>query len=139
MPVIVHAARPVLSRFVVILGGYRQDRGLRLEPLYSRAVQAGEVHELIVTSDSTAGPGATVDDIAYLGFIEIERSGVLYVGSTVSINGAEVGCLAGFDLTHAPNHLNLVIVADGARDGGDSGAQLETKVIFRPTETKSQH
>jgi hypothetical protein len=116
---------------VVVLAGRRVDRGLRLEQLYSRAVQLNEIHEVISTDEATAIPGAKVNSIAYLGFVEIQQSGVLYVGDEVSVNGAPVGRLAGFDLTHHPNHLNLVVVAEPLRDGSELGLEIEAEIIFR--------
>jgi hypothetical protein len=131
LPIKPKAVRPVLGRFVAILGGGRTDRGLRLEELHSRVVQAGEVHEVIVTDDDSAEPGSVVDNIAYLGFVEIYRGGVLYPGEQLLAKGTSLGRLAGFDLTHSPNHFNLVFVAESMHDGIQLNLQLEEEVVFQ--------
>ncbi len=136
---LVHAQRPVRGVAVVVLDTYREDRGLRLEPLYSRALAAAEIHEIILTDEAGASPGATVDRIAYLGFAETVRGGVVYVGDRLLWSRAGqdgpgeehlLGHLAGFDLTHFPNHINLVVVAASLRSGADLGLQLEDILEF---------
>jgi len=59
------------------MDGTLDDRGLELIGLPSRAIGRGEIHELISTDETGAVPGSRVDRIAYLGFWEIERGGVL--------------------------------------------------------------
>lgn len=102
-------AKSVLGgRLVVILDGQYPQRGLKLIPQPSRAICRYQIHELIVT-DQQAGPGATVDPIAYLGFAEFSQGGVLVAGDRLLIAGEEIGVVAGFDETHMPNHLNIVL------------------------------
>jgi 1-deoxy-D-xylulose-5-phosphate synthase len=36
-----------------------------------------EIHEIIPTDEAGAAPGATVDRVAYLAFVEITRGGVV--------------------------------------------------------------
>ena len=63
----------------VVLDGKMQDRGLSLIVPISRCIKKDEVHELILT-DEAARPGATVNNIAYLGFFTAEQSGVIVAG-----------------------------------------------------------
>jgi hypothetical protein len=99
----------VPGRICAILDARALERGLQLAPFPSRAVLKHEVHELILTAEAAAGPGARVNQIAYLAFFEVLESGILWTGDRVLIAGREVGRLAGYDLTHFPNHLNLIV------------------------------
>ncbi|HNT55103.1 MAG TPA: hypothetical protein PKG95_10355 [Anaerolineaceae bacterium] len=101
----------VEGRINCVLDARAPQRGLELCPYPSRAVLKHEIHELIITAEATAAPNATVNAIAYLGYFEVLQGGVLWVGDRVVINGQDVGTLAGYDLTHFPNHLNIIIKA----------------------------
>jgi hypothetical protein len=100
---------PVPGKLNCILHVRNDQRGLELSPYPSRAVLKNEVHELILTSEMEAGPQKVVNNIAYIAFFEILESGILWVGDRVEINGQVVGVLAGYDFTHMPNHMNLII------------------------------
>ena len=100
---------PVLGRLVCILNATMDERGLELCPFPSRAVLKNEIHELILTDEVTARPTAIVNHIAYLGFFEVLQGGILLEGDELQVNGITIGKLAGFDFTHLPNHMNLVI------------------------------
>jgi len=100
---------PVIGRLVCILNAELPERGLELSPLPSRAVLKHEIHELILTDETQAAPGSSVNHIAYLGFFEILQGGILLEGDELQVNGKTIGHLAGFDFTHLPNHMNLVI------------------------------
>ena len=110
--------RPVNGELVVVLRGHYPNRGLALIPQISRAVRGGEIHELILTREA-AGPGHRVEAIAYLGFFEVSRGGVLIAEDLVYVNEQCIGRLAGFDETHMPNHLNIVIRCNDDRDGAE--------------------
>ena len=71
-----------------------------------------------------------VQRIAYLGFFAVEREGVIVVGDEVSLDGKKIGRLAGFDETHMPNHLNVVICSETRATGQELGACLEMTVTF---------
>lgn len=104
-----YAAKAVLTgKLVVILEGEYPKRGLALIPQPSRAICRHQIHELIMT-DQDAGPGDTVDPIAYLGFVEFSQGGVMVVGDRVLVAGEDIGAVCGFDETHMPNHLNIVV------------------------------
>jgi len=118
------------GRLVVLLKGRVPDRRLELVPQRSRVVLAGEVHELIVTDERDAVSGCTVNSIAYLGFAEFTTGGVLLVGDELKIGGHLIGYLAGYDYTHMPNHMNIVIVAETALSGEELGLEVEAPVAF---------
>lgn len=119
------------GRLVVVLKGKLEKRELELIPMISRAVQKNEVHELIITDELAAGPGSKVNKIAYIGFVEIATGGVLVVGDTLTVQGRLVGQIVGFDETHLPNHLNIVIASENRADGVELDLQLEAAVNFK--------
>lgn len=123
--------RDVLGRLVVVLRGKLEHRGLNLIAPISRAVQKNEIHELIITDEEGAGPGKKVDSIAYAGFVEIIAGGVLLAGDELICAGKVLGRIAGFDETHLPNHLNIVMKAEKRVDGVEMGLEIESEVIFK--------
>lgn len=124
------AKRPLDGRLVVVLRGIMGDRGLQLIKTISRAVCAGEVHELIATTEEGAAPGLTVNRIAYLGFVEFAQGGVVVSGDPIKIGGRVTGVVAGFDETHAPNHLNIVIRTAEGLSGEELGLKVEDSVAI---------
>lgn len=125
------AKRDVVGELVCVIDSQARDRALDLVGFTSRAVQAGEVHELILTDQPDAGPLAKVAQVAYLGFVAIGSSGVILVGDEVSFDGVVVGYVAGFDLTHLPNHLNVVVrTGERLRTGQEMGLALGARARF---------
>lgn len=123
----------VVGRIVTVLRGVSDSRGLLLQDdLRSRAIPAGQIHELMLT-DVQSILGDTVDRVALIGFFVVESPGVLIVGSRVEINGQELGRLAGFDETHMPNHQNICIEGALLQDGAGRGIRLDDEVRFRFT------
>jgi hypothetical protein len=95
------------------------------------------VHELIFTDETAARPGTSVNRIAYLGFFVAEQSGVIVEGDEFFLEGQLVGNLAGFDETHMPNHLNIVIKAlSGRKTGLELGVNPGSRVNFRLQKSK---
>ncbi|GBF34785.1 hypothetical protein DCCM_3905 [Desulfocucumis palustris] len=123
--------REVQGRLAVVLRGKLDNRGLNLITPISRAVQKNEIHELILTDEEGAVPGSRVDGIAYLGFVEIITGGVLVAGDEFICNGEFLGRVAGFDETHLPNHLNIVISSHKRIDGMELEVPLEAVIVFR--------
>lgn len=120
---------PLEAKVVAVLRGTVADRGLELIPQPSRAVSKGEVHEVILTPEP-ASPGSRVGSIAYLAFVEFQNGGVLLSGDKVFVDGDEVGEVAGYDMSHFPNHMNLVVRGE-LRSGEDRGISLSSNVSFR--------
>jgi len=114
----------IKARLVVVLDGRFEDRELHLMKPISRCVCKNEIHELILTDALDSGPGAIVNPIAYLGFMEIEEGGVVVAGDAVHIGGREIGAIAGFDETHMPNHLNIVLKNATRVTGLEAGLEL---------------
>ncbi|MCW4050863.1 MAG: hypothetical protein NWE89_14125 [Candidatus Bathyarchaeota archaeon] len=100
--------RPVEGEIVALLHVSFEDRGLRLIETKSRGVRVNEIHELMIT-DEDAAPGGGADRVRAIAFFEIEKSGLIVVGDEVTVGENMLGCLAGYDLTHMPNHMNIVV------------------------------
>jgi hypothetical protein len=107
----------VHAELVVVLSNSREDRGLKLITPHTRALLRNEIHEFILTDEKEARPTATVDHIAYLCFAEIKKGGVIAFGDKVMVEGRMIGEVVGFDETHMPNHLNVVLRADERKSG----------------------
>jgi fumarate reductase subunit C len=83
----------------------------------------------MIVTDEEAEPGSSVNPIAYLGFVEFAQGGVIVAGDRVSVNGEDIGYVCGFDETHMPNHLNIVV--RGQRlSGRQRGFKLAEHVLF---------
>ncbi|HMM20142.1 MAG TPA: hypothetical protein PKA10_05330 [Selenomonadales bacterium] len=121
---------PVHGPLVVVLDGQMENRGLELITPISRCLRTHDIHELILTDEAEARPGAKVDRIAYLGFFSVAQGGVLVSGDRVYLNERPVGVLAGFDETHMPNHLNIVIRTDRRQTGVEFAAELGMNIYF---------
>lgn len=122
--------RAVAGPLVVILDGRMEDRGLELITPISRCLRTYDVHELILTDEAEAKPGGKVNRIAYLGFFEVASGGVIVSGDKVLLDEVSIGTLIGYDETHMPNHLNIVILTDELLTGLEKGAGLGNKVTF---------
>lgn len=118
------------ARLFAVLDLTEEDRGLNLIPQLSRAVRRGDVLELIRTDEEDAGPGSNVDRAAYIGFAEVSEAGLLLFGDTVTVREEEIGTIAGFDETHLPNHLNVVIRSKRLVAGREMDLPLDELVTF---------
>ena len=125
------AKRDCLGKLAVVLDGKIADRGLQLIKPISRVLSVGDIHELIVTDEDTAGPGKEVNAIAYVGFFEVLQGTVIVAGDEVKIGKRTVGRIAGFDETHMPNHLNIVIKTEKISTGVEMGLELEEILLIK--------
>ena len=104
-----------------------------------RAIEEHSVHEIMLCDEADVTAGGVVDAVAYLGFVEIGTGGVIAAGDTLVVGGTPLGTVLGFDETHAPNHLNIVVVKHGRPETGHGlGLELETPVAFTPPSSESQ-
>jgi LDH2 family malate/lactate/ureidoglycolate dehydrogenase len=126
------AKRPVRGVLVKVLIHRRDDRGMELEPYASRCVRAGDVHELVTTSESRTAPGTRVDRVGFLGFAEMALGGVIDRGDELWIGDRRIGTVLGFDACHFPNHYNILITADEPRTGLDLALEPGIPVRFAP-------
>lgn len=123
-------SRAVEGVLVTVLDAKLDSRQLDLIAPISRALKQGEIHELIITPEAGAAPGGRVARVAYLGFFEVTQGGMAVVGVEVRIGGRPLGVLAGFDETHYPNHLNIVLKGGPYATGLDLGLALHDPVTF---------
>ena len=124
------ANRPVQGAVVTVLDSTHEARGLKLISTYSRALRKNSIHELIATEETGMGPGDTVDRIAYLAFFEVARGGCVLVGETLFADGRPAGRVLGFDETHEPNHLNIIIGVKPRRTGRQLRIKIGSRIKF---------
>jgi len=122
--------RTVKGKIVVVHDLKLDNRGYKLIPSPSRVILSGEIHELISTDEEKAKPGEEVDSAGIIGFAEFTVGGVLAAGDTVTIGKKEIGPIAGFDESHAPNHLNIIIKTSDKVSGSDLKIELEDDLII---------
>ena len=123
--------RPLASSLVALLHHTRTDRGMQLMQEQSRCIQAGELHE-VVTSDEDSVGGERVDRVGFIGFAEFACGGVIEVGDRVSCGGRALGTVLGFDATHFPNHLNILVRSEELRTAPSLGLALGDELRFEP-------
>lgn len=126
-----HAKRPIAGSVVVVLDGYLENRGLALIQPISRAYPRYTIIELIATDEPNASPGASVQAIAYLGFVELLNGGVIVVGDEVVWKKKAVGTIAGYDDTHMPNHQNVIVAVMKRISGKDLKWRVNDRVDIR--------
>ncbi len=124
------ANRPVEGEVVTVLDSTHESRGLKLISTYSRALQKNSIHELIATDETGGKPGGTVNRIAYLAFFEVSRGGCLIIGETLFVDDQPVGEIIGYDETHEPNHLNIVIGVKQRQTGPQLKISPGSKIKF---------
>ena len=124
------ANRPVNGAVVTVLDSTHEARGLKLISTYSRALRKNSIHELIATDEADKKPGGTVDRIAYLAFFEVNRGGCVLVGETLRLGQRPIGRVVGFDETHEPNHVNIIIGMNQRKTGRQLKFSVGKKIRF---------
>lgn len=89
---------------VAVLDHYIENRDLHIMNTLSRSISRYSIPEIIVTEEDVKLGGA-VNSVAYIGFVAAKNCGQATVGRKVLIQRKYLGYIAGFDETHAPNHL----------------------------------
>lgn len=107
---------PVPFRFVAILGHERADRQMLPEEFVTRCVVKGQVHELVAVN-SESFDGTKYQGAHYLGFVEYLQSGILFREQQVMVCNQLIGTIVGFDMRHAPNHMNILVSMNPVLDG----------------------
>jgi hypothetical protein len=124
------ANRPVEGEVVTVLASSHEARGLKLIPTYTRALGRDSIHELIATDEASKKPGEVVDRIAYLAFFEVRRGGVVVMGETLLADDQFIGTVLGFDETHEPNHINIVIGVTRRQTGQQLNLRVGSRTRF---------
>ncbi|MCX5382369.1 Gfo/Idh/MocA family protein [Streptomyces sp. NBC_00083] len=125
------AKEPVGAHLVKLLFHRRDDRGMSLSPWGSRCVRAGDVHELVTTTDHPSAPGDRIDAVGFLGFAEFTRATVLERGDQLWLGERLIGVVVGFDECHAPNHYNVLIHSDRLLTAEDLDLSAGDLVVFK--------
>jgi hypothetical protein len=118
------------GRVVAVLTSKRDQRGLKLIHPYTRCIRKNEIHEFLMTDEIEALPGATVNRVAAIAFIEFTEGGVIMEGDAALIRGKEIGRIAGFDESHFPNHMNILLKGPERKTGIDHGIEGGDSVEF---------
>ncbi len=124
------ANRAVKGGVITVLDSTHETRGLKLIPTYSRALPKNSIHELIATDETSKKPGDTANRIAYLAFFEVNRGGCIIVGETLFVDGKAIGQIIGFDETHEPNHINIIIGVKARKAGPQLKISVGSKIKF---------
>ena len=128
--------RPSIGAFVAILGSMRHNRGLQLIFPKTRCCRHADIHEVLVTDQADAMPGDRIDRVAGVGFVEFDVGGVVAQGDRLIVGERRVGVVLGFDETHAPNHINIVVAAELLISGLELDLCVgdEARFVFEPVE-----
>ena len=121
----------IKGNIVVILDFIAKERGLNLIKPHSRAVKKNEIHEIMTIEEKDAALGEVVNDVAYVGFFEVEEGGVIVVEDKVYIGKKLIGKVVGFDDTHMPNHQNIILYAPKKKTGVELKINLDEKILFK--------
>ncbi len=120
--------RPVEGEIVALLHITFKDRGLKLIDTKSRALLRGEIHELMITDEAGAKQGGGADRVTVVAFFEVSTGGLIVAGDDVTVGGRKIGTLVGYDNTHMPNHMDILLRA-GTLD--EPTMAIGEKVVFR--------
>lgn len=120
----------IFGNLVAVLNWSHDNRQLKLMYPASRCVLKNEIHELVLTNEK-AKPGDIVNKVSYIGFFEVTKGGVVLQGDEVFIGNQRVGEIVGYDETHMPNHMNLVIFSNTLKTGREKGLRLNDKILIR--------
>ena len=123
--------RPIKGKLVTILASTHESRGLKLIKSFSRALPKNSIHELIATDESDVPTGGIVQKIAYLGFFEVTSGGCLIIGDELTIGKKKIGKILGFDETHEPNHINIIIAMNERKTGKDLNLKINDSLQFK--------
>jgi hypothetical protein len=107
--------RPIVGEVIALLHITFEERNLELIHSRSRALAKNEIHELMVTDEQEAAPGGGADHVSAVAFFEVKEGGLAVVGDHLSVGGEILGEVAGYDLTHMPNHMNILVKAESLR------------------------
>jgi hypothetical protein len=120
----------VAAEVVVVFGNKREERGLKLINPYTRAVLVNEIHEFIITDEKNVRPGSRVDRVAYLCFAEFKKGGAIMFGDKVLVGDRVIGEVVGFEETHMPNHMNIIIHSTEFKSGFELNLSVGQQMLI---------
>lgn len=121
------------GHFVGVLDSKRFRRGLNLIPPKTRCIRRYDIHEIVITDEMDAAPGCSVDRFFGVGFVEFNSGGSIAQGDRIEFGSGIVAEVAGFDETHAPNHLNIVVKTPTPKTGIELGIEPGDSITIMPT------
>ncbi len=104
------AKRAIIGEVVAEVSA--KGRRLSLSENWSRSVKVGEIHEIMLT-DEVLSPGDMMTEFMAVAFFETSQGGHSVIGDKLYLDGVEVGVLAGYEMNHMPNHMNIVFMSSG--------------------------
>jgi hypothetical protein len=120
----------VAGEVVVVFGNKREDRGLHLISTYTRVVLVHEIHEFIITDEKDVRPGCRVDRVAYLCYAEIKKGGAIMFGDRMVVENRRMGEVVGFEETHMPNHMNIIIHSTEFKSGLELNVSVGQQMLI---------
>lgn len=122
---------PVVASMVAVMDHRRNDRALTISNFKTRCVLRGEIHEFLLCMPPSEGK-APINEVTYLGFAEIQKPGVIAVGDRITLDEEQVGTVYGFDDTHMPNHMNIVLKGTSMKNGAERGLMVNQSLYINP-------
>jgi len=137
---------PMRARVVAVMDLAMQGRNLELIDTPSRGLRKHEVHQLTLTDDPVLPPTTDVfpEDMrpdgepehlarnaSVLCFFEVLDSGLVLTGDEFVCNDEVLGDVRGYDVTHHPNHYNVVLHAPQRRTGVDVGLEPDDTLVIQ--------
>ena len=106
--------KKVAGQIIALTGLRLVNRGTWIIHPRTRACPKHCIIEVTVTDEKNIVPGTKISSVMYLGFVEITEGGLIIAGQPVTIQGGQIGEVAGFSDIHYPNHLNVIVTANDA-------------------------
>ncbi|MHA1977794.1 MAG: DUF6917 domain-containing protein [Candidatus Hodarchaeales archaeon] len=101
--------RTIKGKLVAISGLRLKQRDTWLIHPRTRVFSKYSIAELTVTDEKSVNPGSNINSVLYIGFLEIQKGGVVIAGDIVALDGREIGNVRGFSDIHVPNHINIMV------------------------------
>ncbi len=120
--------RIITGKIIVILDIIINERKMKLIHPISRALTKYSICELAITNEPNITPGSIVNNVGFIGFMEIIDGGVAVIGDKVYVEDNLIGVIAGFNEDHAPNHITILIKGNQLTTGTKLGIDLEDTV-----------
>lgn len=121
----------IVASLVAVMDHRRHDRALAVSDFKTRCVRRGEIHEFLLCEPPN--DRGSIDDVTYLGFAEIQTPGVIAIGDSVVVGEEQVGTIYGFDDTHMPNHMNIVLTGTSLKNGAERGLRVTQSLYINPS------
>lgn len=117
-----------------VMGHKRNDRKMVLAEWKTRCIKEGEIHEFLSSTDFGGDKTKTLNNFVYLGFFRFTKGGVIEIGDRlITGKNTVLGEIIGFDDTHLPNHINIVLSGQD-KTGEELGLKAGQQIIIKRKE-----